>query len=163
MKYILLCLYILIARDTISQKSWNVPFISKSDVYIYSLQFLGGASEGLHEEIVNHYPEFQRHYPNADSNYWNPKVSFKRKYKDFNNGDLRPAFFGSKSFLIAFTDAYHATNALTHVSNWVSIAIEFGDLKSYPKKERWKVVAKKLILITLANRIGFKTMYNIIL
>ena len=45
-------------------------------------------------------------------NFWNPAVSWKAKYKDYDHGDIRPAFPLAKTVLVALTDAWHLFDLL---------------------------------------------------
>jgi len=43
----------------------------------------------------------------------------------------------------------------------LAIALCFSDLKKYPKKDRWKVVGKKIFLTTLSERLSFNLTYHL--
>ena len=42
--------------------------------------------------------------------WWDARTSWKRKYWDYDSGDLRPRFWGSKTVLVALTDFWHLTD-----------------------------------------------------
>lgn len=63
--------------------------------------FISGAAWGTREKIQNHYPEFQRRFPNANPQFWNPDVSWLNKYE----GRVYPA--PRTNVPVHFTDAYH--------------------------------------------------------
>jgi len=42
----------------------------------------------------------------------------------------------------------------------LSVAISTADMRQYPKKDRWKVVAKKMILSAVSNRLAFNLIYK---
>lgn len=123
-------------------------------VVIASISLISGMSRGLHETLINHYSRFKRVFPGANDNYWNPVVSFKRKYKDFDNGDLRESYPGSKTVLVAFTDPYHWTNAVQNIGYMATFYISVNDIVKHNGS------FKKHLLIDLAtslisNSIGF--------
>lgn len=39
--------------------------------------------------------------------WWNPAISWKNKYKDYDNGDKSEAYLGSRSLFVWRTDAWH--------------------------------------------------------
>jgi len=71
------------------------------------LNALGGAAYYHQEVLRNQYYKFQAVWPEANPDTWNPLYSWENKYKnhDYTQG---PAFPGSTTFLVAFTDPYHA-------------------------------------------------------
>lgn len=68
--------------------------------------FLCGAAWGLHETLMHHYSAFEKVFPAADAGYWNPAVSWKRKYAAGNQAQ-GAAFPGSRTVLVFLTDAKH--------------------------------------------------------
>lgn len=52
-------------------------------------------------------------FSSRDQYYWNPSISWRNKYKDrkISNG---PAFFGSTTFLVFTTDAWHLFQFLSN-------------------------------------------------
>lgn len=61
--------------------------------------------------------------------YWNPAQSWPNKYKwdSIFNGELKPRFFGSTTFLVAFTDAWHMSQFiyLNSIILAISINLEY--------------------------------------
>lgn len=57
--------------------------------------------------------KLQFHYPNSifpklgNDKFWNPSVSWKNKYKDWDGGDRRAKFPFSKTTLVFLTDGWH--------------------------------------------------------
>ena len=133
------------------QEKWYA--ITKNDIVIVSLQILSGSADGLNQSIVHH--RFGR-----EREFWNYKESWKRKYSDFDGGDHSAAFIGSKTWLVMFTDGFHLTRFIDRTSTLFTIGISASDIKRYPKKDRWKVVAKKILLSGLANKLAFIVVYN---
>lgn len=54
---------------------------------------------------------------------WNQQ---SRKYKRDNNGRQLPAFWGSTTFFVALTDAYHASQALMRILMSLSVILAIG-------------------------------------
>lgn len=114
---------------------------------------VSGSADGLNQAIIHH--RFGR-----GNDFWDAKTSWKNKYKDFDNGDTRPAFIGSKTWTVALTDGMHLTRAIDRTFMYGAILISVSDLKSYDKKDRWKVVTKNFLLTSLTNRVFFKLVYG---
>ena len=91
--------------------------------------------------------------------------SFKRKYKNYDNGDLSEAYFGSKTFLVWTTDAFHLTNTIDKAFLATGVVLNTWDLKSelkqYKKKDRWKVVVfKKILLPLIIQHLAFEMTFD---
>jgi hypothetical protein len=56
------------------------------------------------DTLAHHYPTSI--FSNYNEQFWNPKISWKNKYKEGVKA-LGPAFFLSTGLLVAFTDAWH--------------------------------------------------------
>jgi hypothetical protein len=123
------------------EKKWYS--ITKNDAVIMSMQFVSGAADGMHEVLVNHPHTFTR-VANWNNHYWLPKESWHNK----------------EHMWTPISDGYHLTASINRTFNYASIAISTGDLFSYKKKDRWKVIAKKFVLSYIANRIGFQLIYK---
>ncbi len=132
-------------------KDWK--HISKNDIAIYSLQTVAGFADGTNQAIIHH-------GLGAGHPFWDQTVSWKNKYRDFDAGDKRAAFPGSKTYLVAFTDGFHLTRFVDRSATLASVVISVSDLKQYPRKDRWKVLAKKAVLSAFFNRAGFYLSYN---
>ena len=147
----LFLLLLFITQAATAQKKWTA--ISGNDILIYSLMTVSGAADGVNQAIIHH--ELGR-----DNQYWDYSKSWKNKYKDFDAGDTRAAFIGSKWIFVGFTDAFHLTRMIDRGFTLGAISFSTGDLKQYEKKDRWKVIAKKLVISTLLNRLAFGITYN---
>src|SRR4051812_36741788 len=99
-------------------KKWTA--ISGNDILIYSFMTLSGAADGVNQAIVHH--ELGR-----GNRFWDFAKSWKNKYKDFDAGDKRAAFFGSKSVLVGFTDAYHLTRTIDRGFTVAALSISAGN------------------------------------
>lgn len=147
----LLVLFLLISHAATAQKKWTA--ISRNDILIYSFMTVSGAADGVNQAIIHH--ELGR-----GNQFWDYARSWKNKYKNFDAGDERAAFFGSKSIFVGFTDAFHLTRLIDRGCTLAAITVSAGELKQYKKKDRWKVIAKKLAISTLLNRLAFGLTYN---
>lgn len=84
---------------------------------------LAGFLNGVSDKLQFH---FNRSFArNWNPYYWNPKVSWRNKYKD-KDPEKGPAFFGSTTFLVALTDAWHLAKLLQMASFRVAIVLLFG-------------------------------------
>jgi hypothetical protein len=147
----LLLFLLLITQTATAQKKWTA--ISGNDIFVYSLMTVSGAADGVNQAIIHH--ELGR-----GNQYWDYSKSWKNKYRDIDAGDTRAAFIGSKGIFVGFTDAFHLTRMIDRGSILCAISISAGDLGQYEKKDRWKVIAKKMVLSTLFNRLAFCVTYN---
>jgi hypothetical protein len=139
---------------TIGTTSLKFPDKSKlltgNDWAIIAAQVLSGYANGMHEAIqAGHWGTGQ---------FWDNSISCKNKYKDFDAGDLRPKFIGSKTALVGFTDGYHLTNLVSNAANLATISF----CVTTHEPINFKMVAKKMLLAALANRAAFYLSYNII-
>jgi hypothetical protein len=147
----LLALLLFISQTATAQKKWTA--ISRNDIVVYSLMTVSGAADGVNQAIIHH--ELGR-----GNQFWDHATSWKNKYRDFDAGDERAAFFGSKSIFVGFTDAFHLTRMIDRGCTLAAICVSSSELKQYKKKDRWKVVVKKLVICTLLNRLAFGLTYN---
>ena len=121
----------------------------KNEILMYACQFVAGASDGVNQAIVHH-------YLGMGDKFWDFQTSWKNKYKDYDNGDFRPAFFGAKSFAVAFTDGYHLTRMVDRSFTTASLVFCLSD------KNDWKSVMKKVLISAAVNRVGFAITYDVI-
>jgi hypothetical protein len=85
------------------------------------LLFLAGALNATMDVLSFRYKTsiFSK-YPKLQS-FFNPEESWVNKYKD-NNPNLGPKFFGSKTFLVFLTDAWHFAKMLMITAFTLAIA-----------------------------------------
>jgi len=144
-KLLFICLLLINAAQ--AQNRWYVP--SKKELLTYPCFAISGVAKGYHDAAVLHY--WKR------GNSWiDPKISFQRKYKDFANGDMRPAYFGSKTFLVWTTDFSHLTEAVSITSFGAGVALNFADIKNelklYKKSQRIPIILVRKILYPIVVR-----------
>lgn len=126
------------------------PLIGKKDILIYALQFISGAADGANQAIVYH-------GAGKGSHFWDYNTSWKNKYRNYDAGDLRPAFPGSKTWLVGITDGNHLTRMVNRSFSLGSIMIAMNESSS------WTQIIKKIIICSLINRAGFVLLYDHIL
>lgn len=135
----------------------SAQLFTKSDYAKMSLCFVAGASDGYNQTLYAHYDTWKQHHPNANDQWWNPAISWENKYKDAPNGDFRPAYIGSKTFLVFTTDAYHLTRMIDHTS--MLSALTISGLSN--GKNAWGYIFD-FVKFFLARSLGFTLTYNII-
>ena len=120
-----------------------------------STMFLAGAFNGVSQDLLFHYDEFEATFPNTDPQFWDPEISWTNKYK---NGDpLQGARFpGSTTILVGTTDGYHAMLSSRDIMIVTSIALS-------SKSRSWKHFLKKTTVYTLAYGAGFHLTYRTII
>jgi hypothetical protein len=148
MKYELILVISIISLIASAQKKWYQPMFEKNDWVVYSAQVLTGISSGVREEVIYHPTQLFEMYPHLNRQWWDIRISYTNKYRE-------PPLF------VAFSDANHFFKSTGLVTNCVSLGFSFGDYNAYAKKERWKVIAKKIILSYFANKLGFAASYNL--
>lgn len=156
MKTTLLATLICLATATVQAQKWWKP--TKRELFGYTALSLSGVSYGFNQAIEHHYYGWGHSFVDIT-------VSYKRKYRNYDAGDLREAYFGSKTFLAFTTDAFHLTNTLDKGFLTTGIVLttwDFkSDLKKYPKKDRWKVIAfKKILLPLVIQHLSFELTFN---
>lgn len=117
-----------------------------------SAMFLAGAFNGVSQDLLFHYNEFENTFPNTNPQFWDPEISWVNKYK---NGDpLQGARFpGSTTILVGTTDGYHAMLSSRDIMIVTSIALS-------SKSRSWKHFLKKTAAYTIAYGIGFELTYG---
>lgn len=118
---------------------------------------VAGAAKGVSDTLQFHYgrsvfASFQ------NEQWWNPEVSWKNKYRDYDSGDTREAYLGSRSLLVWRTDAWHLAQTIETLG-WalaVLLAIRLGC--SYrPSRAQ---LAGLFAMILAAFYLGFLMLYG---
>lgn len=150
MKNILIALLAILASMQVkAQSKWYRPLFEKSDWIAYGGQYVAGAAFGVSEQVNYHPITLFKQFPSLNRQWWDSRISWQNKNHE-------PAIF------TAFSDANHFFKAVTLSATCVSVAFTFGSRIKYQHKDLWKVVAKKLILSYIANKIGFATTYYLV-
>ena len=143
------CFFVLLTLSTGQSYNW------KHAILPAGLSFVSGASSGLHETILHHYPQFKSKFPEANDQYWNPDISWKNKYANGNNAD-GPKFPGSTTVFVFTTDAYHFTNSI-HRWTLFSAGLTIG----IGEKRPWWHYAIDTAVSFVSYSIGFHAVYSV--
>ncbi len=74
-------------------------------VLIFILVAIAGSSKGVMDIIAHHF--YDSKLVKLDHHFWNENLyGYRNKYKNGNKSE-GPKFFGSTTFLVAFTSAWH--------------------------------------------------------
>lgn len=153
-KLLLLGAFVCVALTGMTQDykiKWNT--ITKEDIVLTGAMVLSGTADGVNQAVV-HRNIWKGH---AFSDF---TTSWKRKYRDYDAGDLRPAYFGSKSFLVGITDMFHLTRSIDHLSLYTGIVFGASDIVKYRKQDKWKVLLIKKPAIILIRSVTFNLIFN---
>ena len=118
----------------------------KNDWVVYSAQYLSGVASGIREEVLYYPVPLFKMCPHLNRQWWDVRISYKNKYTE-------PPMF------VAFSDANHFFKSAVLMTNCVSVGFSFGDYNAYSKKERWKVILKKIAFSYITSKLGFGTSY----
>jgi hypothetical protein len=110
--------------------------------------YLAGATYGLRETILWHYPQFKAVHPNANDQFWYWKLSYKNKYTS------KVPF--ATTAMVFTTDGAHLTNTL-HKTLMLGGVITIGS-----GKRNWKQYAKDFAIASITYNLGFHTTYSLI-
>ena len=147
---ILIILWLLPCETDAQSKLYK---ITANDIVLMGAQSISGAADGVNQNL-SHWRW------GKGKKFWDVKTSWKNKYKNFDGGDKSAAFPGSKTWLVSLTDGFHLTRTIDRTATLFSIGIAAGDLKQYPKKDRPKVILKKILLSAISNRLIFNIIYK---
>jgi hypothetical protein len=145
----------LLTTSTEAQHWWKP---TKNEIIGYSSVVLAGVSNGFNQAIEHH--SYGLGKPFVDISQ-----SFKRKYKDYDGGNFKEAYFGSKTFLVWTTDAFHLSNTLEKGFLITGVTFDVWDIKfelnKYEKKDRWKVILfRKILFPLLLQNLTFEATFN---
>ena len=113
------------------------------------LLLISGCFEGFMDVLSFHWGKFKDKHRKANSFFWNPTLSYVNKYKD-NNPKKGAKYFGSTTFLVFTTDAWHLMKWLRNVTFFSSLL--FID----------SITILGCLFLYGINRIGFYLVYNIL-
>ena len=127
----------------------------RQEIPSFAAMFVSGMADGLNQTLEFHYSDFQRIFPKANPQYWNPAISWTNKYK-YHNQFAGPAYPGSTTTLVGLTDAYHMTRTIEH--GFIVTAIYFK-ISIGESKKVWQYVLEALSYLAV-NRLGMVLVYN---
>ena len=81
---------------------------------------LAAISKAIRDTLSYHFETSIFKYYNPK--FWNPSISWKNKYKNYPE-DQKAKFFGSKTFLVWITDAWHLFDMLSYLFLAISFTI----------------------------------------
>lgn len=124
----------------------------RKEILPVTSMFLAGAINGVNQDLLFHYQEFENTFPNANPEFWDPSISWRNKYM---NGDPAQgeAFLGSSTIFVSATDGYHATVAGRNLM--ITTAICLG-----PRTKGWKPFVTRTLLYSLSYGLGFELVYG---
>lgn len=134
----------------------------KSTAVILLLIFIAGMSKGVSDTLQFHYPKSVFASLKSQEQYWNPAISWKNKYKDYDNGQQGEAFLFSRSLLVWLTDAWHLAQTIQTLA-WalaVILAIRLGYRGSGEGLRTVAGMASFFVLIYAAFYFGFMFLYG---
>lgn len=137
------------------QKSTDKPKwrIDKNKILTGSLVLVGGAAKGFNETLQFNYRIFEKTFPGANKQWFDPKVSWRNKYEG-GNPDNGPKSFLSTSVLVMFTDQYHLNNFIHKVALMSALVIKIGE-----GKKPFKHYLYDLAFYSLCYQAGFAATY----
>ena len=117
------------------------------------LVFLAGASKGFNETLMFHWDAFHRKFPGANTQWFNPNVSWKNKYE---NGDPEEGekFPMSTTMFVMTTDQYHLDNFINRTA-WMSTIM----IKMSEGRKSFKNYLLDMLYYTACHQLGFALTY----
>lgn len=129
------------------------------------LLLVAGVSNGIMDTLQFHYGKSL--FPKVegetllgqDREFWDPEISWKNKYRDYDAGDKRPAFWLSTTALVFLTDAWHLFQFIMLSAFQLAIIIPF----LYFLRIKWYWALPALIPAKALFGIAFTLMYSYVL
>ena len=118
------------------------------------LMFFAGAADGLNQVVSYKYVAFKKVFPGVNDVFWSPKVSYRNKYKNHDPAQGQK-FFGSTTFLVWTTDAYHSTRFAEHLFMVGAVAVKITQ-----QKRKWYYYLAEAAAYWIVNRAGFAVVYD---
>lgn len=131
-------------------KKWR---LTKNKAWTGGLVFLAGSAKGFNETLQFNYRIFEKTFPGANDQWFDPKKSWRNKYED-GLPDNGPKFFLSTSVLVMFTDQYHLNNFLQRSALMSALVIKIGE-----GKKPFKHYLLDLVYYTACYQAGFSALY----
>jgi hypothetical protein len=129
---------ILLPLFSFSQKWYKV---TKNDAAVMACEVGAGYAKGWQDEIEYHHFELSNRFPGL-----------------FKNGSK---FWDGRYDNDGIWDAKHMMAGIQVQFHIAAICIKVGDLKSYPKKDRWKKVLFDAVKYYASYQLGFFLSYNV--
>jgi hypothetical protein len=134
----LITLLLFTSLTTQGQKWYK---ITKNDIAVMTCEVGAGYAKGWADEIEFHHYELSQRFPGL----------FKNENKFWDGRYDDDGMWDAKHMMVGIATGFHIT----------AICIKVGDLKSYPKKDRWKKVLFDAAKYYLSYQLGFALSYNL--
>ena len=147
---------LFLSITTFAQKDGSVKNkwrIDRNKILTGSLVYLGGSAKGFNETLQFNYRIFEKTFPGANQQWFNPKYSWRNKYEG-GNPDNGPKSFLSTSALVMFTDQYHLNNFIQRTALMSAVVIKIGD-----GKKPLKHYLLDMVFYTACYQLGFASTY----
>lgn len=128
-----------------------------SYLYISLLIIIAGMSNGIMDTLQFKYASSRLTALNPA--FWNPAISWKRKYKDWDGNDKRPRFPFSTTALVFLTDAWHLFQFVMLSSFTAAIVIALYTDNQYSLLH----AAVAFVIAKMLFSAGFHLIYTIML
>src|SRR5688572_604515 len=102
--------------------------IDKNKILTGGLIVVSGAAKGFNETLQFNYKNFEKTFPGANKQWFDPQVSWRNKYED-GNPDNGAKFFLSTSVFVMVTDQYHLNNFIHKSALMSALIIKIGEGK----------------------------------
>lgn len=114
--------------------------------------FISGALKGVRDTLAFHPHEFHQTFPDANPSFWDsPAETWCNKYQSCE--DLTPRFWGSSTFLVAFTDGWHLMELGVMVFSICAILF-------YIPEFYWLYLLADFVVFYIVRSAGFFLTYN---
>ena len=148
---LLLASFSLQAQEKKAEKpKWR---IDKNKIITGSLVLVAGSAKGFNETLQFNYKIFEKTFPGANKQWFDPKVSWRNKYES-GNPDNGPKSFLSTSVFVMFTDQYHLNNFIHKSALTSALVIKIGE-----GKKPVKHYVYDLLWYTACYQAGFVATY----
>jgi len=127
--------------------------IDKNKILTGSLVLVAGSAKGFNETLQFNYKIFEKTFPGANKQWFDPKVSWRNKYEG-GNPDNGPKFFLSTSVFVMFTDQYHLNNFIHKAALMSALVIKLGE-----GKKPFKHYVLDLLFYSACYQAGFAATY----
>ena len=127
--------------------------IDKNKILTGSLVLVGGSAKGFNETLQFNYKVFEKTFPGANKQWFDPRVSWRNKYEG-GNPDNGAKSFLSTSVLVMFTDQYHLNNFIHKSALTSALIIKIGE-----GKKPFKHYVYDLLFYTACYQAGFAATY----
>ena len=127
--------------------------IDKNKIITGSLVFVAGGAKGFNETLQFNYKIFEKTFPDANKQWFDPKVSWRNIYEG-GNPDNGSKYFMSTSVFVMFTDQYHLNNFIQKTAIMTALVIKIGE----PKKP-FRHYVYDLLWYTMCYQAGFAAAY----